>query len=72
MLLNEFRKEHKAFVEKQRKVQEQAATIARLEQQIEALTAGLQKVSEQLAAASPSDGGLELSNPAVQTMRNHR
>ena len=45
MLLNEFRKEHKAFVEKQRKVQEQGATIARLEQQIEALTAGLQKVS---------------------------
>ena len=45
MLLNEFLKEHKAFVEEQRKVQEQGATIARLERQIETLTAGLQKVS---------------------------
>ena len=38
MLLNEFLKEHKAFGEEQRKVQEQGATISRLEQQIEALT----------------------------------
>ena len=52
MLLNEFLKEHKAFVEEQRKVQEQGASIARLEQQIEALTVGLQKVSAQLAAAN--------------------
>jgi predicted ribosome quality control (RQC) complex YloA/Tae2 family protein len=54
MLLNEFLKEHTAFVKEQRKVQEQGATISRLEQQIEALTAGLQKVSAQLATASPS------------------
>ena len=54
MLLNEFLKEHKAFVEEQRKVQEQGATIVRLEQQVKALTAGLQKVSAQLATASPS------------------
>jgi hypothetical protein len=47
MLLNEFLKEHKT-------VQKQGATIARLEHQIESLTAGLQKVSAQLAAASPS------------------
>jgi Chaperone of endosialidase len=32
MLLNEFLKEHKAFVEEQRKVQEQGATLTRLEQ----------------------------------------
>jgi hypothetical protein len=62
MLLNEFLKEHKAFVEEQRKVQEQGATIARLEQQIEALTIGLQKVSEQL----------ELSKSAPQTVLNNR
>ena len=37
MVLNEFLKEHHI-------VQEQGATIARLEKQIEALTAGLQKV----------------------------
>jgi hypothetical protein len=54
MLLNEFLKEH-------RKNEEQEATIARLiatdrqqQKQIEALTAGLQKVSAQLATASPS------------------
>jgi hypothetical protein len=41
MLLNEFLKEHKT-------VQEQGATIARLEKQIETLTAGLQRVSAQL------------------------
>jgi len=60
MLLNEFLKEHKAFVEEQRKVQEQGASIARLEQQIEALTVGLQKVSAQL----------ELSKPTPQTVLN--
>jgi hypothetical protein len=69
MLLNEFLKEHKAFVEEQRKVQEQGASIARLEQQIDALTVGLQKVSAQLAAASPSDGGLELSKVATGRIR---
>jgi predicted ribosome quality control (RQC) complex YloA/Tae2 family protein len=41
MLLNEFLKEH-------RKNEEQQATIARLQKQIEALTAGLEKVSAQL------------------------
>ncbi len=60
MLLNEFLKEHKAFVEEQRKVQEQGASIARLEQQIEALTVGLQKVTAQL----------ELSKPTPQTVLN--
>ena len=60
MLLNEFLKEHKAFVEEQRKVQEQGATISRLEQQIEALTEGLQKVSAQV----------ELNNPVPRTVLN--
>ena len=41
MLLNEFLKEH-------RTVQEQGATIARLQKQIEALTAGLEKVNARL------------------------
>jgi len=64
MLLNEFLKEHK-------KVQEQGATIAqqrrgfemaiaRLQKQIETLTAGLQKVS----------GELEASEPAPQVVKN--
>ena len=47
MLLNEFLKEH-------RKNEEQEATIARLGKQIEALTAGLQKVSAQLEASKPA------------------
>ena len=47
MLLNEFLKEH-------RKVEEQEATIARQQKQIEALTAGLQKVSAQLEASKPA------------------
>ena len=55
MLLNEFLKEH-------RKNEEQALTIARLEQQIQALTAGLQKVSEQF----------ELCKSAPQTVLNNQ
>ena len=41
MLLNEFLKEH-------RKVEKLETTVARQQKQIEALTAGLQKVSAQL------------------------
>ena len=63
MLLNEFLKEHNT-------VQEQGATIARLEKQVEVLTAGLQKVSAQLATASPSRGGLEASKPAPHVVNN--
>jgi cell division septum initiation protein DivIVA len=57
MLLNEFLKEH-------RRNEQQEATIACLKKQVEALTVGLQKVSAQLAAASPSRGALaEASSP---------
>jgi len=44
MLLNEFLKEHKAFLEEQRTVEE-------LKKQVAALTAGLQKVNAQLEAS---------------------
>jgi hypothetical protein len=63
MLLNEFLKEH-------RKVEELEANAARQQKQIDALTAGLQKVSAQLAAASPSRGGLEVMKPAPQVVVN--
>ena len=53
MLLNEFLKEH-------RKVQELEANAAHQQKQIEALTAGLQKVSAQL----------ELNKAAPQTVQN--
>jgi hypothetical protein len=55
MLLNEFLKEHKT-------VEEQGATIARLQKQIEALSLGLQKMSAQL----------EVSKPAPQVVNNPR
>jgi hypothetical protein len=55
MLLNEFLKEH-------RKNEEQEATIARQQKQIEALTTGLQKVS----------GQLELAKPAQRTVVENR
>jgi len=54
MLLNEFLKEHKAFLKEQCKVEEQGAMIARQQKQIEALTSGLQKVSAQLEASKPA------------------
>jgi hypothetical protein len=53
MLLNEFLKEH-------RKVEALEKAMAEQQKQIEALTAGLQKVSAQL----------ELSKPARQTVLN--
>jgi uncharacterized coiled-coil protein SlyX len=55
MLLNEFLKEH-------RRVQELEANAARQQKQIEALTAGLQKVSAQV----------ELNQRAPQTIVNNR
>jgi hypothetical protein len=59
MLLNEFLKEHQAFVVEQRKVQELEAMAAEQQKQIEALTTGLKKVSVQLElSASPSQTAL--------------
>jgi len=55
MLLNEFLKEHC-------KNEEQEARIARQQKQIEALTAGLQKVNAQL----------EVGKPAPQTVLNNQ
>ena len=55
MLLNEFLKEHG-------KVEKLETTVARQQKQIEALTAGLQKVSAQL----------ELDKPAPQTVLNNQ
>jgi len=74
MLLNEFLKEHRRVEEQDHKIQEQKAKIAQLEstiakqetadaqqqKQIEALAAGLQKVSAQL----------ELSEPRLRLINN--
>jgi hypothetical protein len=48
MLLNEFLKEHQAFVEERRKVEKLEATVSRQQKQIEVLAAGLEKVSNQI------------------------
>jgi hypothetical protein len=62
MLLNEFLKEHKAFIEEQHKVENLQSTVAQQQKQIEALTAGLQKVSVQL----------EMSRSAPKTVLNNQ
>jgi hypothetical protein len=74
MLLNEFLKEHKKVEELKSNFQ---ATVAKQQKEIQTLTARLeeqaaqiQKVSVQLAAASPSRGGLEASKPAPQVVNN--
>ena len=43
MLLNEFLKERKAFVEEHHNVEKLQVTVARQQKRIEALTAGLRK-----------------------------
>ena len=77
MLLNEFLKAHSKLQEQEATITrltstdaKQEATIAKQQKQIEALTEGLQKVSAQLAAASPSRAGLEASRPAPQVVKN--
>ena len=51
MLLNEFLKEHRAFVEEKRKVEQLEASAVRQQKQIEALTAGLQKAGAEFQAS---------------------
>jgi hypothetical protein len=60
MLLNEFLKEHLKVEEQDRKVQKLEAAAAHQQEQIEALTAGLQRVSAQV----------EMSRPASQMALN--
>jgi uncharacterized coiled-coil protein SlyX len=69
MLLNEFLKEHRTVQELESNVAKQEAytakqeaTIARQQKQIDALTAGLQKVSAQV----------EMSRPTPQTVANNQ
>jgi hypothetical protein len=66
MLLNEFLKEHRKVEEQQATITqlkaELQATATRQQKQIDALTAGLQKVSAQL----------EASKPALQVVSNNQ
>jgi uncharacterized coiled-coil protein SlyX len=54
MLLNEFLKEHRTVQELKSVVAKQEAAAAQQAKQIEALTAGLQKVNAQLEASKPA------------------
>jgi hypothetical protein len=54
MLLNEFLKEHQTVQELKSAAAKQGAVIASQQKQIEALSAGLQKVSAQLEASKPA------------------
>ena len=68
MLLNEFLKEYKRINQQEHKMQEQAAMVSKLDstvakqeeiiaqrrKQIEALTAAVQKVSDQVALSKPA------------------
>ncbi len=58
MLLNEFIKEHRTVQEQEATIvqlkKDFQATAARQQEQIEALTAGLQKVSAQIEASKPA------------------
>jgi uncharacterized coiled-coil protein SlyX len=62
MLLNEFLKEHRQVQEQKATIAELKSAVAQQQKQIEALTAGFQKVSDQL----------ELSKPAPQTVLNNQ
>jgi hypothetical protein len=67
MLLNEFLKEHQKVEDLKKDFK---ATVAQLTAQLKEQAAQIQKVSAQLAAASPSSGGLEASKPAPQVVNN--
>ena len=76
MLLNEFLKEHRAFVEEQRKGQEQAASITALkatvagqQKRMEAVTA---RLNEQAAQIKKVSARIESSRPGPQTVLNNQ
>jgi uncharacterized coiled-coil protein SlyX len=54
MLLNEFLKEHRNVAEQQRTIAQLKTTLAQQQKQIEALTATVQKVSDQMALSKPA------------------
>jgi len=62
MLLNEFLKAHRKVEGQDRKLQEQGAIIVKQQKQIDALTAGLQRVSAQLEVNKPAPQAA-LNNP---------
>jgi trimeric autotransporter adhesin len=76
MLLNEFLKAHRKMEEQEATIaqlkKDFGATIAQLTARLDEQASQIQKVSAQLAAASPSGGGLEASKPAPQVVNNNQ
>jgi uncharacterized coiled-coil protein SlyX len=62
MMLNEFLKEHHRVEKQEATIADLQSTVAKQQQQIKELAAGLQKVSAQL----------EVSKPAPQTVLNNQ
>ena len=69
MLLNEFLKEHKAFVEEQRKVQELEANAAEQQKEIKVLATTAKEQALQIQRVSAQ---LEVSKPVPQTVLNNQ
>jgi hypothetical protein len=74
MLLNEFLKEHKAFLEAERNVQEQGAMIAQLKKEIETVVAHakeqdsrIQKVSDQIETSKAGPGVVKNDSRSVES-----
>jgi hypothetical protein len=71
MLLNEFLKEHKAFTEEHRTVQEQQATITQLKKDFGATIAHLTaRLDDQATQIQKVSAQLEASKPAPQVVNN--
>ena len=66
MLLNEFLKEHRAFIEEQRKVEKLQATVAQQQKDFEATLADLKRQIQRVSAQ------IELKTPVPRTVLNNR
>ena len=67
MLLNEFIKEHKAFLQEQQKVQEQKATITQLKKEMETVVDRLKEHDSRIQKVSAQ---IEMGNPTPQMVQN--
>ena len=70
MLLNEFLKEHRKNEEQEKTIAELKSGMTALAATVKEQTSQIQKVSAQLATASPSRGGLEASKFATRRIRS--
>lgn len=69
MLLNEFLKEHRAFMKEQRKDGAHEATITQLKKEMETVMARLKEQDSKIQKVSAQ---LELSKPATKTVLNNQ